>query len=112
MIKKLVSLATVFAMVCCFSCLTAYASTGSDPKEPEIKSATPAEKTQAQEKLKADVTKLVADTKAGKIKVPAQQFPQPKRNNLSTGAKIGIGVAIAAVTIFVILWYTNGPGSD
>ena len=111
MIKKSISLATVIALVCCFCGVSVYAN-GTDPKVPAVKTVTPAEKSQAQEKLKADVTKLVADTKAGKIKVPAQQFPQPKRNNLSTGAKIGIGVAIAAVTIFVILWYTNGPGSD
>ena len=33
-------------------------------------------------------------------------------NNLSTGAKIAIGVGIAATIIFIILWYTTGPGSD
>lgn len=103
MIKKLISLATVVALVCCFCGLSAYARTGADPKEPEVKSATPAEKTQAQEKLKADVTKLVADAKAGKLKVPAQQFPQPKRNNLSTGTKIGIIAAIAGVIIAIVI---------
>lgn len=95
MTKKLFSLATVVALVCCFCATSAYARPGSDLKEPEVKSAAPAEKTQAQEKLKADVTKLVADAKAGKLKVPAQQFPQTQRNNLSTGAKIGIIAAIA-----------------
>lgn len=33
-------------------------------------------------------------------------------NNLSTGAKIAIGVGVAATIIFVILWFTTGPGSD
>lgn len=33
-------------------------------------------------------------------------------NNLSTGAKIAIGVGIAAAIIFTILWFTTGPGSD
>lgn len=33
-------------------------------------------------------------------------------NNLSTGAKIAIGVGIIAAIIFIILWYTTGPGSD
>ena len=33
-------------------------------------------------------------------------------NNLSTGAKIAIGIGIAATIIFIILWYTTGPGSD
>ena len=100
MIKKLVSLGAVVALVCCFCATSAYARTGSDPKEPEVKSAKP-EKTQAQEKLKADVTKLVADAKAGKLKVPAQQFPQPTRNNLSTGAKIGIIAAIAGAIVLI-----------
>ena len=107
MIKKLISLGTVVALVCCFCGISAYARTGSDPKEPTVKSAPPAEKTQAQEKLKADVTKLVADAKAGKLKMPAQHFPQPKRNNLSTGAKVaiiaGIGAAIFLIIIFASL---------
>ena len=103
MIKKLVSLATVVALACCFCATSAYARTGSDPKEPEVKSATPTEKTQAQEKLKADMMKLVGDAKAGKLKVPAQQFPQPKRNNLSTGAKIGIIAAIAGAIVAIVI---------
>ena len=42
-------------------------------------------------------------------------YPQVKSvqgNNLSTGAKIAIGVGIAATLIFIILWFTTGPGSD
>lgn len=45
----------------------------------------------------------------------AVAYPQVKSiqgNNLSTGAKIAIGVGIAAAIIFIILWYTTGPGSD
>jgi hypothetical protein len=103
MIKKLISFAMVVALICCFCGTAAYARTGPDPKEPTVKSATPAEKTQAQEKLKADVTKLVADAKAGKLKMPAQQFPQPTRNNLSTGAKIGIIAAIAGGIVLIVM---------
>ena len=103
MIKKLISFAMVVALVCCFCGTAAYARTGSDPKEPTVKSVTPAEKTQAQEKLKADVTKLVSDAKAGKLKVPAQQFPQPTRNNLSTGAKVGIIAAIAGGIVLIVM---------
>ena len=102
MIKKLISLTTAVALVCCFWATAAYARP-SDPKEPEVKSAAPAEKTQAQEKLKADVTKLMAEAKAGKLKVPAQQFPQPTRNNLSTGAKIGIIAAIAGGIVLIAM---------
>jgi hypothetical protein len=101
MIKKFISFATVVALVCCFCGVSVYAN-GADPKVPPVKTVTPAEKSQAQEKLKADVTKLVADAKAGKLKVPAQHFPQPKRNNLSTGAKIGIIAAIGGA--IVLIW--------
>jgi hypothetical protein len=103
MIKKLVSLAMVVALVCCFCGTAAYARSGSDPKEPEVKSATPAEKSRAQEKLKADVTKLVADAKAGKLKMPAQHFPAPQRNNLSKGATIAIIAGIAGAVILIAM---------
>lgn len=42
-------------------------------------------------------------------------YPEVKSvqgNNLSTGAKIAIGVGIAAALIFIVLWFTTGPGSD
>ena len=102
MIKKFISFATVVALVCCFCGISVYAN-GTDPRVPTVKTATPAEKSQAQEKLKADMTKLVADAKAGKLKVPAQSFPQPKRNNLSTGAKIGIIAAIAGTIVAIVI---------
>ena len=101
MIRKLISSATLVALLCCLVGTSTYARSSSDPKEPKVKSETPAEKTQAQEKLKADVTKLVSDAKAGKLKVPAQTFPQPTRNNLSTGAKIGIIAAIAGTIVLI-----------
>ena len=102
MIKKFISFATVVALVCCFCGTSVYAN-GTDPKVLTVKTATPAEKSQAQEKLKADMTKLVADAKAGKLKMPAQSFPQPKRNNLSTGAKIGIIAAIAGTIVAIVI---------
>ena len=40
------------------------------------------------------------------------QVKSVKGNNLSIGAKIAIGVGIAAALVFIILWYTTGPGSD
>lgn len=42
-------------------------------------------------------------------------YPQVKSvrgHNLSTGAKVAIGVGIAAAVMFIILWYATGPGSD
>ncbi len=56
-------------------------------------------------KLKADVARLIADTKAGKRSVlPSTQFPAPQRNNLSKTVKIGIIVGIAVVVIAIIVW--------
>jgi hypothetical protein len=55
----------------------------------------------------------VIDSKTGMATTIA--YPQVKSvqgNNLSTGAKIAIGAGIAAAIIFIILWYTTGPGSD
>jgi len=56
---------------------------------------------------------IVTDSKTGMATTIA--YPQVKSvqgHNLSTGAKIAIGVGIAAAIIFVILWFTTGPGSD
>lgn len=99
--KRIAAGGIVCFLICCLSGTSTFAGSSSDPKEPKIKSETAAEKTQAQEKLKADVTKLVSDAKAGKLKMPAQQFPQPQRNNLSTGAKIGIIAAIAGTIVLI-----------
>ena len=58
-------------------------------------------------------TFTVTDRKTGIATTIA--YPQVKSvqgNNLSTGAKIAIGIGIAATIIFIILWYTTGPGSD
>jgi len=102
MTRKFVSLVTTCALICCLSGTLAFGMSGSDAKEPAEK-APPVEKSKANEKLKADVNKLLADTKAGKIKMPAQQFPQPTRNNLSTGAKIGIIAAIAGAIVLIAI---------
>lgn len=55
----------------------------------------------------------VIDSKTGMATTIAYpQVKSVKGNNLSTGAKIAIGVGVAAAIIFAILWYTTGPGSD
>jgi hypothetical protein len=55
----------------------------------------------------------VTNPKTGMVTpVAYPQVKSVKGNNLSTGAKIAIGVGIAAAVIFIILWYTTGPGSD
>ena len=55
----------------------------------------------------------VIDSKTGVATTIAySQVKSVQGHNLSTGAKIAIGVGIAAAIIFIILWYTTGPGSD
>lgn len=106
MTSKFVSLVTAIALICCLCAIPAFSRSGSDSKE-QAEKVTPAEKGAAKEKLKADVAKLVSDAKAGKLKIPAQHFPQPKRNNLSTGAKVaiiaGIGAAVFLIWLLVTL---------
>ena len=58
-------------------------------------------------------TFIVTDRKTGAAATVAYaQVKSIQGNNLSTGAKIAIGVGIAAAIIFIILWFTTGPGSD
>ena len=55
----------------------------------------------------------VKDSKTGTTTTIAYtQVKSVQGHNLSTGAKIAIGIGIAAAIIFIILWYTTGPGSD
>ena len=58
-------------------------------------------------RLKADIDRLVAHAKAGKIAPSATQLQPAKRNNLSKGKKIAIGVGIAAAVVVIVLF---GPG--
>ena len=56
------------------------------------------------DKLRSDMLKLVADSKAGRIAPHSQQFPATKVHNLSKTAKIAIiaGVAVVVLTIVVV----------
>ena len=72
-----------------------------------------------QAKLEGYISEAGADTftvtnrKTGVATTMAySQVKSVQGNNLSTGAKIAIGVGIAAGIIFIILWFTTGPGSD
>ena len=60
-----------------------------------------------------DESFTVTDSKTGTATTIAYaQVKSVQGHNLSTGAKIAIGLGIAAAIIFIILWYTTGPGSD
>ena len=64
--------------------------------------AAPAAK--SNDKLKADVAKMVSETKAGQKGAPAtQQFPMPQRNNLSKTAKIAIVAGIVLVVLAIVI---------
>jgi hypothetical protein len=56
------------------------------------------------DKLKADMTKLVTKARAGKLYTsPSSQFQPPHSNNLSKTAKIAIIAGIAVVVIGLIV---------
>ena len=55
----------------------------------------------------------VTNRKTGVVTTVAYaQVKSVQGNNLSTGAKIAIGVGVAVAVLFTILWFTTGPGSD
>jgi len=114
MIKRITSLPLVALLIftLCGSSTYARTASGDELKPIENTAAEEGAKKQANEKLRTDILKLVADTKAGKVKteIPPQQ---PKNSNsLSKGAKIGIAVGIAvAVIAIIVIAKDKGPGS-
>ena len=59
--------------------------------------------TKPNEKLRADVAKMIGETKAGRKGIPAtSQFPTPQGNNLSKTAKIAIIAGIVIVVVAII----------
>jgi len=110
MINRIASLVMVIALVFTVGTSAVRADT---PKSPDTNGdavvtlpAEPAlEKKEAKpdEKLRAGLARLVADTKAGKGKLSGpSQFKPARGNNLSKGQKIAIGVGIAAAVVVVI----------
>ena len=61
-------------------------------------------KSQPADKLKADMFKLIADSKAGRVAPKPQQLPAGRVHQLSRTAKIAIiaGVAVVVLTIVVV----------
>jgi len=60
---------------------------------------------QPAKKLRSDLLKLLADSKAGRIAPQPQQLPANKVHNLSKTAKIAIiaGVAVLVITTIVVV---------
>lgn len=64
----------------------------------------PTSTARSDEKLKTDVAKMVAETKAGRSGPPAASpFQQPQRNNLSKTAKIAIVAGIVLVIVAIVI---------
>jgi hypothetical protein len=108
---KIASLLLVSALVCTLGGASAFANTLSEPDAKSKVAETPtasatAAKTEAKpnEKLRAEMLKLVADAKAGKVAPAARPQIQPvKSNSLSKGTKIAMGVGVAVAVVVVIL---------
>ena len=111
MLNKFASVVLITALVCTLGGSSAFASNPSQPDTKPVMTETRSEsgaatkrEAQPNEKLKADMVKLVTDAKAGKV-APAErpQIQPAKSNNLSKGAKIAIGVGIAVAVVAVVL---------
>ncbi len=118
MLRKFASFVLVTALVYTLGGASAFADTTSDHESKSKVAATSSEPGTAagneanpNEKLRADVRKLVSDAKAGKVTPPAKSQIQPaKSNNWSTGTKIAVGVGVAVAVIVVILIARDTPG--
>ena len=121
MLRKLASLVLVTALVCALSGTSAFANTASGP-DSKAKTVTTssepgtldAKEPKTNEKLRADVRKLVDDARAGKVAPVAKSQIQPARsNNWSTGTKVavGVGIAVAVIAVIVIVNADKGPDS-
>ena len=111
MINRLASFTLVIALLLTLGGTSAFASTFSDPPDKSKALETPPEsspvtktRTEPSEKLRADMLKLVAAAKAGKVTPrPGPQIPTGKGNNLSKRAKIAIVAVIALVVVALII---------
>lgn len=115
MLNKLASFILITALCCTFSGYSTFASAppvaGDKPDSAGTRPDSDTSTTTAQpdERLKADMLKLVADAKSSKMRPsPDPRIKPAQSNNLSKGAKIGIGIGIAAVVILIIV-IANGP---
>ena len=98
MLNKFATIVVVAALICTLAGTPAFADT---PNNPGAKTRSAAERSE----LRAEILKLVADTKAAGnvVRFPRPQIQSPHRNNLSKGAKIAIGVGIAVAVVAVIV---------
>ena len=122
MLNRFASLALVIALISTVGGTSVFANPavkidkaadGTDTLPEPAASKNPKKEAQPSEKLRAGLAKLVADTKAGKGTLSAQaQILPTRRNNLSKGTKIaiGVGVAVAVVAAIVIVHKVRNLG--
>jgi hypothetical protein len=110
MLNKLTFAVLITAILCTLGRIPAcaQATTQSDLKPKQTRAVVAPETLKsapANARLRADMDRLVADAKAGRIAPSTAQMQPPTRNNLSKGKKIaiGVGIAIAVVTIVLIV---------
>jgi preprotein translocase subunit SecF len=110
MFKKLASVILIATIACTIGGSTsAFATSASEAPLQDDPASVPAKapeekEAKANEQLKTNMLKLVADAKAGKVKLPAKSQIQPgTSNNLSKGKKIAIGVGIAVIVVAIIV---------
>lgn len=108
MLKRFASLAQIMMLVCTVGGTSVFANTSAhtipNAERPSEVTIPVKKEPQPNEKLRAAVTKLLADTKAGKEKLAPQPQVQPaKSNGLSKGKKIALGVGIAVTVVAVIV---------
>jgi hypothetical protein len=108
MLNRFTSIVLVSILLSTLGGVSAFASTPADPEVktrlPVIAAATAEKSEKPNEKLTADMLKLVKETKAGSRRPSAPaQFHPSRGNNLSKGKKIAIGVGIAAVVVIAVV---------
>ena len=116
MFTKFASVVLVAALVCTLAGTSAFADAPLKRSSKTPPAAVTGTDKLVNEKLRAEIFKLVANAKAGSktVTLPRPQIQPPQRNNLSKGTKIAIGVGIAVAVVAVILVTTrcnNEPGS-
>jgi hypothetical protein len=112
MLNRFTSVVFITALVCTLGRTPAFGQVTPEsdvkPKQTRALSAPETAKSvPANVRLRADMDRLVADAKAGKIAPSAAQMQPATRNNLSKGKKIAIGVGIAVAVVIIVLL---GPG--
>jgi hypothetical protein len=63
--------------------------------------------------LKAEMLKLLAEAREGKVSPSTVPRPQPPKSNaLTKGQKVSIGVGVAAAVVVLAIILSRGGGSD